>query len=148
MRISWRLRNRLLVMADRVMARKPDEIIGIAGNPYMYRWVAWKSRFLRIYVHRILRSDDDRALHDHISFNASIVLFGGYTEQLRRRRERRSVCDVVLRWPTTPHRLVIERPVTTIFMLGPKLRNWGFHCDHGWVPWQEFVRDDQGCGTP
>jgi len=30
-------------------------------------------------------------------------------------------------------------PVTTLFITGPKVRDWGFHCPKGWVPWEKFT---------
>lgn len=48
---------------------------------YMHRW--WRiarNWAFNVYYHIVLRSDDDRALHDHPWFNFSIVLDGGYYE--------------------------------------------------------------------
>lgn len=48
---------------------------------YMQRW--WRiprNWAMNIYYHIVLRSDDDRALHDHPWWNFSIVLDGGYFE--------------------------------------------------------------------
>lgn len=48
---------------------------------YMHRW--WRiarNAYMNIYYHIVLRSDDDRALHDHPWWSFSIVLEGGYFE--------------------------------------------------------------------
>lgn len=48
---------------------------------YMHRW--WRiarNAYMNVYYHIVLRSDDDRALHDHPWWNFSIVLEGGYFE--------------------------------------------------------------------
>ncbi len=48
---------------------------------YMHRW--WRiarNAYMNIYYHIVLRSDDDRALHDHQWWSFSIVLEGGYFE--------------------------------------------------------------------
>lgn len=48
---------------------------------YMHRW--WRvprNWATNIYYHIVLRSDDDRALHDHPWMSISIVLDGGYFE--------------------------------------------------------------------
>jgi hypothetical protein len=63
--------------------REPDFVIGAdsPGGPYMRRWwIIPRNRFLNIYLHQILRDDDDRALHDHPWWNVSIILRGGYFE--------------------------------------------------------------------
>lgn len=44
------------------------------------------------------------------------------------------------------------RIAISLFLTGPKIREWGFACPQGWIPWYEFVdaRDSgkigKGCG--
>jgi hypothetical protein len=46
--------------------RRPDFIIGGADNPYLLRWwIIPRNRWCNVYLHKILRDDDPRALHDH-----------------------------------------------------------------------------------
>lgn len=60
---------------------KPSFIIGPLDNPYLWRWhLLPRNRWFNIYLHKVLRDDDDRALHDHPYDNISVVLKGGYTE--------------------------------------------------------------------
>jgi hypothetical protein len=64
-------------------ARQPDiRIPGDLSIPaYMLRW--WKimrNAYFNTYLHNVLRSDEDAALHDHPWWNFSIVLEGGYFE--------------------------------------------------------------------
>lgn len=64
--------------ADR---REPDVYIGGRQNTYLRRWwIIPKNPFLNIFLHQFLRSDYDRALHDHPWWNFSWVLDGGYYE--------------------------------------------------------------------
>jgi hypothetical protein len=106
-----------------------------------------RNGFFNVYLHRIWRSDDDRALHDHMYVNASILLSGSYAE-VRRDGGIRSFAEraLIFRLPSTPHRLVVShfcrqwnRPVVTLFVTGPRVRNWGFHCPRGWLPYERFV---------
>src|SRR5271156_1916144 len=61
--------------------RPPDFIVGGKEFPYMRRWwIIPRNRVFNIYLHHFLRSDDDRALHDHPSWNISFILEGAYTE--------------------------------------------------------------------
>lgn len=61
--------------------REPDLIIGPVDDPYMHRWMLFpKNRWFNIYLHKIIRSDNDFALHDHPYNNISVVLKGGYDE--------------------------------------------------------------------
>src|SRR3954466_1246173 len=82
----------------RVTRREPDFIIGGEDDPYIRRWwVIPRNRFFNIYLHQFLRSDDDRALHDHPWVNCSILLRGEYIEHLKDCSLVRSAGDVVFR---------------------------------------------------
>jgi hypothetical protein len=149
--------------------RAPDFIIGEPAAPYLRRWwlTPWSglyraladenksrrqrmvSRLPGIYLHQILRSDDDRALHDHPWPNASILLAGSYIEHTIaaggvHHRTRVRVGDVVLRRAGAAHRLEIDDgPCWSLFLFGPRIRDWGFHCpERGWVHWRDFVAAD------
>lgn len=127
--------------------RSPDFTIGNTDRPYMHRWfILPRNPVFNIYLHRIMRDDDDRALHDHKSFNLSIILRGGYWEQTKRGIRWWKIGSFVFRSPWKAHRLVVERnhlgePIEcwTLFITGPTLRTWGFHCPKGWVPWTRFI---------
>lgn len=152
-------------LAQRVMSRKPDQIIGPPADPYLLRWRLWrKGWWPNIYVHCFLRSDDARALHDHPTDNISLILSGKYLEvfeegQIEKRgnglhtiihmghREVRLPGDIVFRRAETPHRVVLfdsltgPQPCVTLFICGPRRRDWLFHCPGGKkVRWQDFVK--------
>jgi len=152
---------RLAAFAAKVKhAREPDVIIGGVETPYLLRWfIIPRNPVFNIYLHEFRRSDDDRALHDHPWINCSIVVDGEYAEHCIRAggintRTRRRMGDVVMRGPRAAHR--VERiaggvPPTTIFLTGPRVRRWGFHCPGGWVHWKKFTSPDgrevgAGCG--
>lgn len=133
----------------RAEARKPDFEIIPAGELYLQRW--WlipKNPVLNIYIHKTVADDDNRALHDHPYANASIILRGCYFEIMPCRREgygggdavraeRREPGDIVCRRADAPHRLMLDielQPCWSLFVTGPRLREWGFFCPKGWVP--------------
>jgi hypothetical protein len=132
--------------------RPPDFIIGGADNPYIRRWwIIPRNRWFNIYLHHILRSDDDRALHDHPWWNLSIILKGGYNEVTPRGTRWRGPGSFVLRRAIARHRLVLPtyggamHHCWSLFITGPRIREWGFHCPQGFVPWQQFVsKSDSG----
>ena len=75
--LYW-LRDHLITIANK---REPDYIIGQSNNPYMQRWwIIPRNRFFNIYLHKIIRSDDDRALHCHPFDSLSILLYNKYIE--------------------------------------------------------------------
>lgn len=159
--------NRLIT---RVASRRPpDFVVGGQDNPYLCRWyLIPRNRVVNIYLHHFLRDDDDRALHDHPWFWCSVLLSGNYIEHtiarggIHKRRER-TAGNIKFSTPWRPHRIELlplwrvqddwddavdlwlktpdERaPCWTLFITGPVLRKWGFHCpDKGWVPWQQFT---------
>lgn len=139
-------------LMNRMQRRAPDFVIGGKENPYLYRWwVIPRNRWFSIYLHKFMRSDDDRALHDHPWINCSILLRGSYVEHTIdqggiNHRRKYSTGDVRMRWSgKLAHRVEIDKPCWTLFIRGPVYRHWGFHCPAGWVPWEKFVaRDDIG----
>ncbi|RWF66864.1 hypothetical protein [Mesorhizobium sp.] len=151
-----RLAPRLIAISKQ---RPPDVTIGGAADPYMRRWwVIPRNRFFNIYLHHFMRSDDDRALHDHPWWNLSILLDGRYVEHtisaggINVRTERRAG-DTKFRKARAAHRIeLVDGPCWTLFLTGPVIRRWGFHCLRGWVDWQVFTKPDnpgeigRGCG--
>lgn len=138
--------------AARLMAsRQPDFII---GDNYLRRWwVIPRNAYVNVYLHHILHSDDDRALHDHPWDNMSFVLHGDYLEHTPTGVIRRREGDVVSRKATDAHRLEIADGnnfgALSLFVTGPKLREWGFHCPNGWRHWTQFVNpNDVGQSGP
>lgn len=130
-------------------ARQPDVVIGGAERPYLRRhWLLPRNRFFNIYVHQFLRSDDDRALHDHPwLFNASWLLRGRYSEHTPVGAFDRNTGAFKCRWGRATHRIeLISDTCWTLFITGPRVREWGFHCpDNGWVHWKLFTAaDDPG----
>lgn len=133
------------------LARKPDMIIGGEDDPYLVRWfLIPRNRFFNAYVHLFLRSDDDRALHDHPWANCSIILGGEYTEHrilaggIGTRTLRRAGDWHVRVSGRIAHRVELTfGPCWTLFLTGPRYREWGFHCpQQGWVWWKDFVAEE------
>lgn len=145
-------------LVERVKKRSPDFVIGDGDVPYLRRW--WlipRNRFFNIYIHEFLRSDDDRALHDHPWPWMSYLVEGNYTEHTIKEggvHQRTEYEEGSLRChlPKFAHRIEIDKPVWTIFVTGPKIRAWGFHCPNGWKHWKDFTDPSDkgkvgpGCG--
>ena len=135
-------------------SRAPDVVIGGADNPYMHRW--WlipRNRFFNIYLHHFMRSDDDRALHDHPWWNLSVLLTGRYCEHTIDAgginiRTFRNAGDFKFRGAGAAHRIELyDGFCWTLFVTGPRLREWGFHCPKGWVHWRDFTNPGDGGRT-
>jgi hypothetical protein len=149
MRIPDKIRQRLYVsLYERhAISRRPDFIVGTEDGPYLHRWwILPRNRWLNVYLHRFLRSDDDRALHDHPWPSLSVIMAGEYVEHTIAAggvnvRRRYSAGDVIMRRAKSAHRIEIEDhyQAWTLFIAGPAIREWGFHCPNGWRHWREFV---------
>jgi len=149
--------------------RKPDVVIGSEDNPYMERWhLIPRNGIFDIYLHKISRSDDDRALHDHRADNISFILSGQYTEILAPRigeewdvifpnTYKRKRFSLIFRKAEQPHRLVLEsdpsltqfpqeeKPVWTLWIKFGDRRDWGFWpiAEDGrtftWMDWKSYL---------
>lgn len=158
--------NRMIYRwALRKLKTEPDVKIGPPDAPYLRRWwVIPRNKFFNIYFHEVLTSDDDRALHDHPWVNMSYIIDGAYNEHTIadggiHHRTKRVAGDVKFRLPSAAHRLELIpdkdgklQRCLTLFITGPRVREWGFHCPNGWVHWQDFTAAHnkgeigQGCG--
>jgi len=112
-----------------------------------------KSGGYSLKLHIILKSDEDRAFHDHPWTFATLMLCGGYfehTPNLNEVGEWINQGATIKRWikPWTwrlcrspyPHRLELSggNPAVTLVFMCPRIREWGFYTKHGWVPWFLF----------
>jgi hypothetical protein len=136
---------------NRTQRREPDFIVGGPESPYLRRWwVIPRNRWFNVYLHQFLRDDDDRALHDHPWFWCSILLVGSYIEHTIaaggvHKRKLREAPSIKISGPWRAHRIellpnTLRQPCWTLFITGPRIRDWGFHCpEQGWIPWQRFT---------
>jgi hypothetical protein len=156
---SWytnNLRERIIARAEK---RPPDFVIGGSDRPYLRRW--WlipRNKLFNVYLHQFLRSDDDRAHHDHPwLFNASAILREAYIEHTITAggalvQTLREAGSWKFRWGKAPHRVELIAddfgliPCWTLFITGPRVREWGFYCmERGWIHWKRFTAaDDPG----
>lgn len=100
---------------------------------------------------------------NHPGASLSIVLRGGYREIVFNRKPREGLAlpatmtrvrrpgSMVFRRAKLAHRLELLDPrgSWSLFLVGPKLRDWGFYCatKNGvarWVPWQQFTAGEKG----
>ena len=123
-------------------------ITGLDGSNYLVRrYLLPRNNFLNVYLHTFLGSDDDRALHDHPWYSASIVLRGTLIEHLPGGLKRTiSLGRFSFRSPQLQHRIELPagQTATTLFITGPVVRKWGFSCPNGWMAWDKYGKNG-GC---
>lgn len=133
---------------------EPHHKIGAEGNWYMLRWFLIPSnRWINLYLHKFLRDDDDRALHDHPWWFVSFIIKGGYWEITPNRKFAGKVSYALrycfsIAYRKAEHRHRVEllldefhkpQPCWTIVLTGPRVREWGFWCPQGFVHWKAFT---------
>ena len=117
----------------------------VVGTGYMVRWhLLPRNSLFNVYLHRIEGRDRDIELHDHSWWSLTVVLKGSYEEVVLEPGAEhpyyRKVKRFSLRSPKTAHRILRpEVPTWTLFITGPRVREWGFHTINGWVHWRQYL---------
>lgn len=129
-------------LVERVV-RRAERTPYLHLDGYMERFWLFRTRFVSARIHRILRSDLDRDLHDHPWDYATLILRGGYVEVSERGERWHGPGSLLVRRATHLHRLVLPPGVatTTLFVHGRKRREWGFATARGWVHWRRYVEE-------
>jgi hypothetical protein len=92
-------------------------------------------------------------LHDHPWSFISIILDGGYTEEVPHltrglpalSRNVRKRFSAKLRRATDLHRVRLhgnEEPIWSLMLVGSRLREWGYQTEDGWIYWKEYWAND------
>jgi hypothetical protein len=129
--------DRVATLLERIGARRP--YLHLEG--YMERFWILRTPWLSARIHRILRSDHDRDLHDHPWDYASVILRGGYFEITADGERWYGPGSIVFRRADHLHRLVLREgsSTTTLFVHRRKTRDWGFRTATGWIDWRTYV---------
>lgn len=125
------------------------DIRGPDGSLYMRRLRLIQTPWFAVYLHKIVRPDADRELHDHPWDFVSLILRGGYIEETEGRGPGFTYRQKVWR---KPFRLVRHKaedfhridalsdvPAWTLVFCGRRRREWGFKTDKGWVRWDQYL---------
>ena len=134
---------------DRILMRFiPHFVItGGDGSAYLVRYYLIKIPVFRIFLHHILRSDEDRHLHDHPWNFVSLILWNGYREERPDGVHPRCPGHVVRRLRTHAHRLELKRPAWTLVFSTGRKYDWGFYMDDCWVHYVTYLDMKFGPGN-
>lgn len=121
------------------------DIRGPEGVLYLRRWSLRLPGGWRLMLHKIVREDLGRDLHDHPWWFVTWVLWGGYTEMFKcarcldnrwvRHMRRRGWMSVGYRPAHFTHRIAWThklKPCWTLVLRGRRAREWGFRTECGW----------------
>lgn len=113
---------------------RPMRLIEVGGGPYLERYHIASVFGRRIWLHHFVRDDKERHVHDHPWSAVSLVLCGGYTEELgeviadrmvlRDRTLTAGQINVIK--STTRHRIKTVQPGTWTLMLVSKRHGSGW----------------------
>ena len=128
------------------------------NEPYLERYYIFlKDRTwfpFNMFVHKFLKSDPDD-VHDHPWPYCTIILRGGYWEWTPVIGRNGLVYGEVQQWKgagqirfgrsTDFHRIELEPGIVpwTLFIPGPKLREWGFLRKNRWIQHEQYFEQRQ-----
>lgn len=132
----------------------------VDNEPYLERYYLFlkdRKRFpFNVFLHKFLKGDPDD-VHDHPWPYATIILKGGYYEwipvfntlgaKINETRHWRGPGSFRICPASSFHRIELAPGVTcwTLFMPGPKRRNWGFWVEDGWVSHDRYLKERKNC---
>ena len=137
------------------LGRKRIVLDRVSDEPYLERYYLFlkeRSSFpFNIFLHKFLKSDPDD-VHDHPWPYATLILKGGYWEWIPEFNAAGEKIGEVRKWrgpghfrissATSYHRVELGNDVEcwTLFMPGPKQREWGFLVRDQWVQWEQYLK--------
>jgi hypothetical protein len=146
--------GKLKIFEKRVIGDGPE-------GPLRIRWILFRVPSFGIFLHKLCRSDHDRALHDHPWSFLSVVLKGGYDEIRYVRtitqigvygrfeedeHQHHSVGSILFRPAEWRHRVIInDKPAWTLVFVGLNRRRWGFWPTGEFCWWRKYNPDKGIC---
>lgn len=129
----------------------------LTDSGYITRLHVLKTPWFAVCLHWLNKPDEEPYLHDHPVSFLSIILRGGYTEH-RAKNYKSLVRSIRHRWfnfirasDWDRHRIVRVEPGTlTLCLMGPKVREWGFHGVGGrsWLWWKQYYKEKRANDLP
>jgi hypothetical protein len=125
----------LLNVLRRFKHRVIDDECDLEQGPLMLRWhlIGGPRSDFAVMLHCFLRSDHDRACHDH-PWDFITFLLTPYREHTPAGIVEHRRFSILYRDAEWAHWVETVRPQTwTIVFRFRRRRAWGFHTEHGWV---------------
>lgn len=141
---------------------KHKTIVNCNREPYLTRWYLFRRPRIAFFLHLFIRSDEERALHDHPWSFITIILWRGYIEhtenievcecgsfdckfsKLVKRARRKWPLMICWRPAEWRHRveLVKGKQAVTIVIRFKERREWGFWERTGFVQWNKWWQNN------
>ena len=96
----------------------------------------------KVLWHRFMPNASDEAHHDHPRSFVTLVLRGGYDDVQPDGTTDHVYAPAIRYRPATHAHITKVSPkgATTLVVMGPLRREWGFWRDGAWYPWRQFER--------
>lgn len=122
------------------------EIVSKEGVVHFRRYRILSLPFFNIYIHHILKSDQDRHMHDHPWNFRSFLLKGSYREEVRYpprflvlHSYWHQAGDVIKHDRRDVHHIDLVTPsVWSLVITTGKEHDWGYHTSQGWIQHEEY----------
>jgi hypothetical protein len=122
------------------------EIVSKFGQVHFRRYRLLQTPWFAVYIHQILKSDEDADPHDHPWNFTSVILEGAYHEDswyppLFDKMQSRDCYsgDVIEHKGEDAHKLrLISKEVWTLVIVSGRTRYWGYQTKAGWIGHQEY----------
>lgn len=119
------------------------EIIGPAACPLIARReLLVLGRYGKVMIHRFFPNASDKDCHDHPASFVTVILRGGY-DDIRPTGEVEELRAPAIRFRHAEHAHITKvgpKGATTLVIMGPKRRAWGFWRDGKWMEWKTYER--------
>ena len=112
------------------------------GSPKLYlrRLYLLRTPWFGLMINWIMEPDSDRWMHDHPWGFLSILLRGGYVEEVP--NGIRAIRWMNVKAATDLHRILsVDKGTITVVLTSRKKRTWGFQTDSGWVSWRDYLSE-------
>ena len=137
--------SKFLLWLDKI-GRKRVIMDRYANEPYLTRYYLFlkdRKKFpFNVFLHNFHKGDLDD-LHDHPWPYFTLILSGGYWETTPKGVFWRGPGHFRISGSRSLHRIQLEPDIDvwTLFIPGPKLREWGFIRDGEWVDNQTYLQE-------
>lgn len=125
------------------------EIVSLEGEVHFRRYRLISTPWFNLYVHNILKSDEDKYPHDHPWDFKSLILSGSYQETMTLSPNVKYGDDtytvtnepgmLVEHKAEDTHQLTLLTPeVWTLVLTTGRWRLWGYQTPKGWIPHEAY----------
>ena len=134
------------------------EIVSQSGVVYFRRWRLFFCPYFALYIHQILCSDQDSYPHSHPWKFVSLILSGGYWEELWKHTKDQNCVMERRFWISTKkaywpgnilyrnresfHHITLLKPTTTLVLTLGKHKEWGYLIDGKYEEAGKIIRQN------